>query len=391
MEVTNHELPAGVLIFNPQQSCILEANSYLTKKLGYDTNALNDQALSCIMDAAEIVALPTAASASKRMKLQDSNGKSHTFLVNAKPLHKNICLVLLEEPMESQTNAELEQNQQHLLAEQAQKNKLIAKLESVNAQFVQTEKMAAIGQLAAGVAHEINNPIGYVYSNLQTLAGYQDDIRQIIEAIDHVSEIEELKTLKSTLDYEFIRNDVSDLMNESAQGIERVKHIITALKDFSRSDDERTEASDLQQAMESTLSVVWNELKYKAEVETDFVKLPLVDCNLGQINQVFMNLLLNAAQSIEGFGKIKISTRALDNRVEVIVEDSGYGIKPEHRSRIFEPFFTTKPVGEGTGLGLPLAYNIIKKHGGSIELESTPGKGTQFVVSLPITQSGSGR
>ncbi|WP_241974364.1 sensor histidine kinase [Aliidiomarina minuta] len=391
MEIGNHELPAGVLIFNPQQSSIISANDYLAEKLGYKSTALNGQALSCIMDDAEVIALPKEASHSTRIRLQDNKGRNHAFVVSAKPLQENMCLVLLEESVESQLSIELEQDRARLLAEQTQKNELISKLESVNAQFVQTEKMAAIGQLAAGVAHEINNPIGYVYSNLQTLAGYLGDLRQIIEAIDQVSEIEELKILKNTLDYEFIRNDVSDLMSESAQGIERVKHIITALKDFSRSDDEKTESSDLQQALESTLSVVWNELKYKAEVETDYGELPLVECNLGQINQVFMNLLLNAAQSIDDFGIIKVSTRSLNNRVEIRVEDSGHGIEPEHRSRIFEPFFTTKPVGEGTGLGLPLAYNIIKKHGGSIELESTPGKGTAFTVSLPVTQLKSGR
>lgn len=391
MEVANHELPAGVLIFNPQQAVIVKANDYLTEKLGYELNALNGQALSCMMDEVEVTSLPKEISAGARVKLQDKVGRDHSFVVNAQPLQEHMCLVLVEEPVESQLSTELEQDRERLLTEQVHKNELIAKLESVNAQFVQTEKMAAIGQLAAGVAHEINNPIGYVYSNLQTLAGYLDDIRQIIEAIDQVSELSELKTLKSTLDYEFIRTDVSDLMSESAQGIERVKHIITALKDFSRSDDEKTELSDLQQALNSTLSVVWNELKYKAEVETDYGELPLVECNLGQINQVFMNLLLNAAQSIDDFGKIKISTRFVHDEVEIIVEDNGHGIEPAHRSRIFEPFFTTKPVGEGTGLGLPLAYNIIKKHGGNIELESTPGKGTLFTVSLPVKQAKSGR
>lgn len=257
-------------------------------------------------------------------------------------------------------------------------------LSDVSAEFMQTEKLAAIGQLAAGVAHEINNPIGYVYSNLRTLAGYLADLRQIIDAIDHVSDLEALRQLKKTLDYDFIRNDVNGLLSESAEGIERVKQIISALKDFSRKDEMCLQQVDLHNAIETTLSVAWNELKYKAEITKEFGDLPLVTCHRGQINQVLMNLLVNAAQAIEGFGKITVRTGVSEDRVWIDIADTGTGIDPMLVNRIFEPFYTTKGVGQGTGLGLALAHHIVHQHGGEIKVTSEPGVGSCFTVWLPI-------
>lgn len=332
------------------------------------------------------------------MRLLTSSGEQVPVLVSAERYGAVVNILFM--PYDNRINHErnliaksaeateqlesLSQSEQRLLAKQHQQAELISKLEDVSAEFVQTEKMAAIGQLAAGVAHEINNPIGYVYSNLQTLAGYLDDLRQIIEAIDQVAHISELQQLKQTLDYEFLRTDVSDLLRESAEGIERVKHIITALKDFSRRDDFELQACDLHKAIESTLSVAWNEIKYKAEVQRHFADIPDVVCHVGQINQVLMNLLINAAQAIDNYGRIDISTGIEGNCVWVKIEDNGRGISAEHMPRIFEPFFTSKPVGEGTGLGLALAYNIVRKHGGEIRVESTPQEGTAFTMLLPI-------
>lgn len=332
------------------------------------------------------------------MRLLTSSGEMVPVLVSAERVEGVVNILFM--PYENRINHErsliakrteateqlesLSQSEQRLLAKQQEQALLISKLEDVSAEFVQTEKMAAIGQLAAGVAHEINNPIGYVYSNLQTLAGYLDDLRQIIEAIDQVSHISELQQLKQTLDYEFLRTDVSDLLRESAEGIERVKHIITALKDFSRRDDFELQPCDLHKAIESTLSVAWNEIKYKAEVQRHFADIPDVVCHVGQINQVLMNLLVNAAQAIDNYGRIDISTGVEDDCVWVKIEDNGRGISAEHMPRIFEPFFTSKPVGEGTGLGLALAYNIVRKHGGEIRVESTPQEGTSFTMLLPI-------
>ena len=263
---------------------------------------------------------------------------------------------------------------------------LNARLEQANKQLLQSEKLAAIGQLAAGVAHEINNPVGYVYSNLQTLENYLNDLFRLTDAIDTAASLEDLRQIRHNIDYNYLREDLKDLLSESREGIERVKTIISAMKDFSHIEEEEFKQADLHRGIETTLNVVNNELKYKAEVVRDFGELPHVECIASQINQVIMNLLVNAAHAIEDFGKITIRTRHQGDTVTLEVEDTGKGIASEHLNRIFEPFFTTKGIGKGTGLGLSLSFNIIKKHNGEIEVHSEPGQGTRFRITLPVTQ-----
>lgn len=263
---------------------------------------------------------------------------------------------------------------------------LSTRLEQANRQLLQSEKLAAIGQLAAGVAHEINNPVGYVYSNLQTLENYLNDLFRLTDAIDTSTSLEDLRQVRHNIDYNYLRDDLKDLLAESREGIERVKTIISAMKDFSHIEEEELKRADLHRGIETTLNVVNNELKYKAEVIRDFGDLPKVECILSQINQVVMNLLVNAAHAIEEFGKITIRTRHQGDTVTLEVEDTGKGISGEHLNRIFEPFFTTKGIGKGTGLGLSLSFNIIKKHNGEIEVHSQPGQGTRFRITLPVTQ-----
>ncbi len=263
---------------------------------------------------------------------------------------------------------------------------LNARLEQANKQLLQSEKLAAIGQLAAGVAHEINNPVGYVYSNLQTLENYLNDLFRLTDAIDTAASLEDLRQVRHNIDYNYLREDLKDLLSESREGIERVKTIISAMKDFSHIEEEEFKQADLHRGIETTLNVVNNELKYKAEVVRDFGELPHVECIASQINQVIMNLLVNAAHAIEDFGKITIRTRHQGDTVTLEVEDTGKGIASEHLNRIFEPFFTTKGIGKGTGLGLSLSFNIIKKHNGEIEVHSEPGQGTRFRITLPVTQ-----
>ncbi|MFC5696369.1 ATP-binding protein [Pseudomonas sp. GCM10022186] len=271
-------------------------------------------------------------------------------------------------------------------SKQQEQEQLIRKLEKANAQLLQSEKLAAIGQLAAGVAHEINNPIGYVFSNLKTLTGYVNDLLRIVDAVDGVGSLEELQQLKRSLEYDYIRNDVEALIHESEDGIERVKKIITALKDFSHIEEEEYRAADLHRGFDSTLNLVNNELKYKAEVVREYGDLPLVECIPSQINQVVMNLLINAAHAIESFGRITLRSGHQGDWAWLEVEDDGKGIEPAILHRIYEPFFTTKPVGKGTGLGLALSYNIVQKHGGRIEVFSRPGHGARFRVWLPLRQ-----
>lgn len=263
------------------------------------------------------------------------------------------------------------------------------RLERAQRQLLQTEKLAAIGQLAAGIAHEINNPIGYVLSNIGTLTGYVNDLIRLIRAHEGGrASPQELKVLRDQIDLDFLVEDIVALIAESQDGIERVKHIVASLKDFSRSDEGGPAAwADIHVCIDRALAMCQNELKYKARVQRAFGELPKVMCRASQIGQVLVNLLVNAAQAIDEQGVITVATGVEAGGVRIDVGDTGRGIEPAHLDRVFDPFFTTKPVGQGTGLGLSLSYGIIKDHGGWIKVESVLGQGSRFSVWLPLTPS----
>lgn len=262
------------------------------------------------------------------------------------------------------------------------------KVDERTRELLQSGKMAAIGQLAAGVAHEINNPVGFVNSNLATLRRYAAQLLAIVDACatSPAAKAEVANHLaRSKTDLVFLREDLPELLNESQNGLARVTRIVQALKDFAHADPTEMQSTDLLAGLESTLSVVWNELKDKADVVRDLSPLPPVRCIPGQINQVFMNLLLNAAQAIENRGIITLQSGHDDNGAWVAIADSGCGMTDEVRKHLFEPFFTTRPVGQGTGLGLSVSWDIVvEKHGGRIDVESEPGKGSRFTVWLPL-------
>ncbi|HEX8988095.1 MAG TPA: ATP-binding protein [Rhodocyclaceae bacterium] len=316
-------------------------------------------------------------------------------------LHKLYHLMSLQNQELARANEGLEQKvaertqaltaaNDRLEAEQQELAQLLGKMEEAQNQILQSEKMAAIGQLAAGVAHEINNPIGFVNSNLGTMKSYVDRLLGLIDLYDRCLEknperAPELVAAKADADLDFLREDIVALLSESREGLERVKKIVQDLKDFSHIDEAELHETDINAGLESTLNVVWNELKYKAEVVKQYGELPRVRCIAGQINQVFMNLLVNAAQAIEQRGTITVRTGRDGAEVWIEVSDTGRGMPPDVMKRVFEPFFTTKPVGKGTGLGLSLSYDIVvKKHGGRFEVESEPGVGSTFRVWLPI-------
>ncbi len=266
-----------------------------------------------------------------------------------------------------------------------------ARLEEAQNQLLQSEKMASIGQLAAGVAHEINNPIGFVSSNLGTLRRYVEGMFGLLDQYERVDRNQLPADLKraiegqrSELDMEFLKEDLPELLDESDDGLTRVKKIVQDLKDFSRVDQSDWQDADLNAGLDSTLNVVMNEVKYKAEIVKHYSPLPTVRCRAAQLNQVFMNLIVNAAHAIPERGVITLSTRQEGDWVCVSVQDTGCGMSEATKRRIFEPFFTTKPVGKGTGLGLSLSFSIVKKHGGRIEVESQPGEGSCFNVWIPI-------
>ena len=281
-----------------------------------------------------------------------------------------------------------------LRKEKEEQEQLVKQLRDAHTQLLQSEKLASIGQLAAGVAHEINNPVGYINSNIGSLKQSLNDLFKLLDnyeqAEDKLSDEETKKliqTIKQEIDLDFLKEDLKDLINESQEGVTRVKQIIQDLKGFAHMDEADWQWSDLHKGLNSTLNIVNNEIKYKAEVIKEYGEIPEVECIISQLNQVFMNLLVNAAHAIEERGTITIRTGQEGDNVWVSVKDTGQGMDAMTQQKIFDPFFTTKGIGKGTGLGLSLSYNIIQKHNGSIHVESEPGKGTTFCIQLPIAQS----
>jgi hemerythrin-like metal-binding protein len=404
---------AGIVTHNPGTSMQL-----LTHLLGYLTNWLVHHILGMDMRMArEIQALQAGENhADAASHAAAAIGKSSDVLLDAlnamyaklgektlEVMSKNQqlerqqkTLLVLNEKLEqrvSQRTAELENANRQLLASNHELTLLNEKIEAAHTQLLQAEKMASIGQLAAGVAHEINNPIGFVNSNLGTLGKYVSGLCKVIDTYEQ-SEGKEweqasmaVAEVKRSVDLPYLREDIPILLKESQDGLERVKRIISDLRDFSHVDESIWQLASLEHGMDSTLNVVWNELKFKAEIVKEYAGLPEVECLPSQINQVFLNLLMNAIQAIENKGIITIRTGAQDAWVWVEIADTGKGISAKQLNRIFEPFFTTKPVGKGTGLGLSVSYGIVQNHGGRFEVNSTEGKGTTMRLWLPKRHS----
>jgi len=264
-------------------------------------------------------------------------------------------------------------------------------LQQMQGQIVQQEKMASIGQLAAGVAHEINNPMGFITSNLTSLGKYAGRLDEYIAALQQSlgscpthPDMDAIDKLRQKLKVDYIISDVCELVNESLDGANRVRRIVQDLKSFSRVDQVECCRTNLNEALETTINIAWNELKYIATLERDFGEIPEIVCFPQQLNQVFLNLLVNAAQAFEKQGNIIVRSWRDHDSVFVSVSDDGKGMPEEIRSRVFEPFFTTKEAGKGTGLGLSISADIIRKHGGEIGVESQPGVGTTFTIRLPL-------
>jgi two-component system NtrC family sensor kinase len=272
-------------------------------------------------------------------------------------------------------------------------------LKNAQGQLVQSEKLASIGQLAAGMAHEINNPVGFIASNLSILRKYIKHISKVLQSYDVLKSAARRKDAKKVeealiavggiekeLDLKYILTDVDTLLNDSEQGADRIRKLVNDLRTFSRRGEDSRAPADLNEVLDGILNIVWNEIKYKAELHKEYGKIPSVSCNAQQMGQVFMNVLINAVQAIKEKGVITIRTYADEKNVCVEISDTGKGIHPEILSKIFDPFYTTKKVGEGTGLGLSISYELVKKHNGDIAVKSEAGKGTTFIVSLPINK-----
>jgi two-component system NtrC family sensor kinase len=266
-------------------------------------------------------------------------------------------------------------------------------LKRSQANVLQQEKMASIGQLAAGVAHEINNPIGFINSNLYTLGKYLTRLSgflavqsECIAAGAPAEQVEEVRRQQASLKIDYILKDLEGLVGESLEGAERVRSIVADLKSFSRVDECEFKQADINECLRSTINIAWNEIKYKATLKKELGEIPRTRCYPQQLNQVFMNLLVNAAHAIEQQGIITVRSWEEGGFVCVTVADTGQGIPEANLTRIFEPFFTTKEAVKGTGLGLSITYDIVKKHNGDITVRSEPGKGTVFTVRIPVVK-----
>lgn len=288
----------------------------------------------------------------------------------------------------SETRAELEKRLQEL----ARAN---SELQSAQGILVQNAKMASLGQLVAGVAHELNNPIGFIYGNMHHLSSYTERLRRVVE-VNREARAQlppdvqaHLQKEEEQLEIDFVLKDMVDLTRSCVDGAKRTKDIVLGLRTFSRMDETEFRSSDLREGIQATLRLLQSEFKDRVVIHEEYEDIPPVECNISQLNQVFMNLLSNAVHAVAGRGDVWVRLRrATDDDVCVEIEDNGAGISSDVVPRIFDPFFTTKQVGQGTGLGLSIAYGLIEKHHGSIEVKSEQGKGSLFIVRLPIRQPG---
>lgn len=313
---------------------------------------------------------------------------SDNFLILKKPFDIIEILQLVSSltrkwDLEKQTRLQLKR-------QAAQINSFLTEMQSTQAQLLQHAKLISIGQLAAGVAHEINNPIAFIKSNIETLGQHIKKIQGVFKKLNTIflsldnAVQKNWQSLSKQKNLTFIVQDSEEIIRESLEGLERISTIVADLKSFSHTDEAEIQEANLHDCLDLTLKIIWNELKYKCQIIKDYGNIPLLQCYPRQLNQVFMNLLINACQAIATQGEIKISTRYKQGTIYISIQDNGEGIAPEHIEKLYDPFFTTKPIGTGTGLGLSISYNIIEKHGGKIEVQSQLGKGTTFTLILPL-------
>lgn len=306
-----------------------------------------------------------------------------------------ICLVIQDATQNALTQLKLTKTLKKLNQEHKQLHILNQQLQEAQSQLVQNEKMAAVGQLAAGVAHEINNPMSFIKSNIECLQQYTERLVEMghyLESLlikqedQHI--IQSLMVQKEALEIDLIEEELPEIIKETLDGTKRIQDITGSLRDFSRLDNAEWQLADIHEGLESTLKIVNHEIKYTVkEIIKDFGRLPPVYCLPSQLNQVFLNLLVNASHAIKQDGQITIETRFIEqtNQVTIRITDNGAGIPDAILSKIFDPFFTTKEVGTGTGLGLSISYSIVEAHQGSIEVDTSFALGTSFLITLPVS------
>lgn len=333
---------------------------------------------------------------------------SHCFVVpifNIKGSHGLACFIYIDEEIDVFKLQTVESSRAMLTLAIQRKTSAISlqkrykelkdayeQIDDAQKQLVQSEKMASLGQLAAGVAHEINNPIGFILSNYETLADYVNSLDELLNTLplmisENPNIKAELDKLWQELDIDFIRQDIGELLDASKGGLTRIKEIVSGLKSFSHIDTENFLPVDLNTCVEDSIQLVWNELKYNCQIIKQLTNGCQIRGNAGQLQQVFVNFLVNAKQAMEQGGDIRISTKIDADFAVLSIADSGCGIDKADLDKLFTPFFTTKPVGVGTGLGLSISYGILQDHDATIEVESEVGKGTEFTIRFPLIKN----
>ncbi|MBS55205.1 MAG: two-component sensor histidine kinase [Oceanospirillaceae bacterium] len=297
-----------------------------------------------------------------------------------------------EKQLRKQAEQLLEDRSRELYRSNEQLKEVNDALHEQQRAMVQSEKMASLGVLAAGVAHEINNPLGFIYSNFSSLVEGLQDIQRFLNQADQLiaggQSVEQIQAAwREGLmihDIAYLLSDYQNLAIETIDGLERVKQIVSDLKSFTRQDDSEKVPVDVNECLRAALNILNNQTKYHSRVEVEYGELPEIRGYFGKLNQVFINLIANADQAVEENGLIRVETRVNGRWLEVSISDNGCGISEEHQKYLFTPFFTTKPVGQGTGLGLSISHNAVEEHGGDIQVESELGKGTTFTVRIPV-------
>lgn len=305
------------------------------------------------------------------------------------PVNSPTELGLLTESFNSMS-ARIWQARRELETKVAELQRAYTEIKDTQSKLVHSAKMASLGQLVAGIAHELNNPIGFIYSNMAHLREYGEKLIKVVEEYEKLGvEAKAAQKVKEELDYDYIREDLPKLISSCEEGARRTKDIVLGLRNFSRLDEAVLKPVQINDGLDNTLALLVGETKNRITIHKDYEDLPLVECYASQINQVFMNILTNAAQAIAGEGDIRIKTwsgkdRAGVQGVFISIADSGVGVDASDVEKIFDPFYTTKKIGDGTGLGLSISYGVVRSHGGEIEVHSERGKGTEFVIFLPL-------
>lgn len=282
-----------------------------------------------------------------------------------------------------------------IIAKNEELEKNLARIHEMHTQLILSEKMASLGEITAGVAHEIKNPLNFITGNIEPLKRDISELFEVLGKYETVIEAQnlqqafsEVESIKSEIDFDFLVKEIQKLMEGITEGANRTKEIVKSLGSFSRKGDDNFTLHNIHEGIDSTLILLGNKIKNRITLNKEYGDIPEIECQPDRLNQVFMNILSNAIQAIDEKGEIFIKTRSDGANVSIIIRDSGKGMTEEVQQRVFEPFYTTKDMGKGTGLGLSISYSIVEQHNGKIRISSEPSKGTEFIITLPVQQNG---